>query len=313
MNWKTKAHIQNCIARLPKPISYELYYLLQRHFGELKKPYNPLKQLDEFAHTLKKIQEYGYAITGKVFLEVGTGRMPLFPVILWLCGAKKIITMDLNPYMKDELIAESLLFLKADEEKIKNLFGSLLHFERLNLLLSYIQNTKKITQNDILKLCQIDYIAPGDATKINLPKNSVNYHVSHTVYEHIPLNVISDILKEGNRIVADDGLFINFIDYSDHFFYSDKTISAINFLQYDDKTWNKYAGNRYMYMNRARHDDFVELFKEVKHNFVEIEPHKNNEVIDILNDKCFVLDDKFKSKSKEILSITTALFLTKKQ
>jgi hypothetical protein len=41
---------------------------------------------------------------------VETGRVSLLPVAFWLCGAEKTITVDLNPYMRNELIAD-MLFL----------------------------------------------------------------------------------------------------------------------------------------------------------------------------------------------------------
>jgi hypothetical protein len=238
--------------------------------------------------------------------------VPLLPIAFWLCGAEKIITIDLNPYIRNELVIDLSVFIKTEYEKIKNIFNGLLNTDRFNLLFDYCKN-KKINKDDIFELCRIEYIAPGDASKVNLAKSSINYHVSHTVYEHIPLNVIKNILNEGNRIIADDGLFINSIDYGDHFSYMDKNISIINFLQYDDKTWGKYADNRYMYMNRARHDEFIELFKMVGHDFLEIEPYKNKEAEKILRGGNFVLDGKFKNKSEEILSITGSMFITRKK
>lgn len=205
-----------------------------------------------------------------------------------------------------------LFFVKMEKEKIKDVFNDLLNIDRFNLLFEYCKN-KKVKKDDILELCRIEYIAPGDASKVNLEEGSINYHVSHTVYEHIPLSILRNILEEGNRIIADDGLFINSIDYGDHFSYMDKKISIINFLQYDDKTWDKYADNRYMYMNRARHDEFIELFKIVGHDFLEIVSYKNKEAEEILGKGNFVLDEKFGNKSKAILSITGSMFITKKK
>jgi hypothetical protein len=238
--------------------------------------------------------------------------VPLLPIAFWLCGAEKIITVDLNPYIRNELIMDLLFFINTEKEKIKNIFDGLLNIDRFNLLFDYCKN-KNIQRDDILKLCRIEYIAPGDAAKVNLEKGSVNYHVSTAVYEHIPLGIIKNILEEGNRIIADNGLFVNNIDYGDHFSYIDKNISIINFLQYDDKTWDRYAGNRYMYMNRARHDEFVELFRMVGHDFLEIETYKNKEAEEVLLKGNFVLDEKFKNKSKEILLITGSSFITKKK
>jgi ubiquinone/menaquinone biosynthesis C-methylase UbiE len=311
MQWKLKAFIQNCVACLPKKLSYEMYFQIQRHFGNLKKPFNPLRHFSAGVTILKKIQQSGNNFIGKTFFEVGTGRVPLLPIALWLGGAGNIITVDLNPYMRNELIMDMLLYIKTKENDIKNIFGTLLDKNRFNLLLDYSRK-KKVHKKEILELCQIKYIAPGNAAKINLPDNSIEYHISNKVYEHIPLTVISDILEEGNRIISEDGLFINNINYGDHFSYMDKTISEINFLRYSDKEWEKYAGNRYMYMNRARHDDFVALFTGVGHDFLEIEPRVSKKVEQILSNNEIVLDIQFQNKSKEILSIMGSIFITRK-
>jgi hypothetical protein len=259
---------------------------------------------------LQKLKQYGKGINGKVFFEVGTGRVPLLPVALWLCGAEKIITVDLNPYMRNELIKDMLFFIKKSKNEIENIFGELLDKERFNILLDYNEKTDK---KNILELCRIEYIAPGDAAKTNLPENCIHYHLSYTVYEHIPLNILHDILEEGNRILAEDGLFINFIDYSDHFAHTDKSIYKINFLRYSDREWENYAGNRYMYMNRARHDEFVELFKTVGHDFLGIEFCSEKEIEEMLINNEIKLDAKFKNKSTEILSIIGSWFITKKR
>jgi SAM-dependent methyltransferase len=309
MNWKVKAFMQNCIASLPGALSSEMYFQMQRYFGGRKKSINPwMHFLTYNARMLQKIKQYGKGINGKVFFEIGSGLVPLLPVALWLCGAKKIITMDLKPYMRNELIEDMLFFCKSQKSEMENALGELLDKERFNMLLSY---NGKIDKKGILELCQIEYMAPGDATKTNLPESSVHYHVSHTVYEHIPLNILRDILEEGNRILAEDGLFINFIDYSDHFSHTDKNISGINFLQYSDKEWKKYAGNKYTYVNRARHDEFIELFKSVGHDFLEIEPFLNKEIEEMLRNNEIALDVKFKDKSTEILSITGSWFIAR--
>jgi len=311
MRWKVKAFIQNCMSCFPKKLSYEMYFQMQRRFGNLKKPFNPIGHFSVGVTILKKIQQYGNDFVGNTFFEVGTGRVPLLPIAFWLGGAGKIITVDLNPYMRNELIIDMLSCIKTKENEIKTIFGTLLHEDRFNLLLDYSRKFN-INSKEILELCRIEYIAPGDAAKINLPDNSIQYHISNAVYEHIPLTVIHDILVEGNRIISEDGLFINNIDYGDHFSYMDKTISEINFLQYSDTEWDKYAGNRYMYMNRARHDDFMEMFARVGHDFFEIEPRINKQVENIFENNEITLDTRFKNKSIEILSIIGSMFITRK-
>jgi hypothetical protein len=59
LNWKIKAFIQNFIALLPQKISYELYFQIQRYFGGLKKPLNPMDHFSAAVSMLRKIQQYG--------------------------------------------------------------------------------------------------------------------------------------------------------------------------------------------------------------------------------------------------------------
>ena len=214
----------------------------------------------------------------------------------------------MNPYLRKELIADMLFWVKKAKEQIKTIFGDFLDTERFNILLGHEESKNK---DDILKLCEIEYIAPGDAAKTNLSGNSVNYHISNTVYEHIPLETIRDILTEGGRIITEEGLFINIIDYADHFSCVDKNISVINFLQYNDKEWKKYSGNRYAYTNRARHDEFIELFKSAGHDFIEIAENKSKMAKEILENGKIKLDARFEVKGMEILSITGGTFITK--
>lgn len=310
MHWKLKAKIQNTISFLPSSVSYDAYYWVQRHFGGLRRV-NPSSRLTAGVDIWKRILEQGLSPSGKVFLEVGTGRVPLVPLAYWLMGARKTITIDLNPYLKEELILEHLQYMSNNEESILNIFGSLIDQERFFNLLALVR-TKKVSINDFLNLCQIDYIAPGDAADTKLPEQCIDFHTSYTVFEHIPPSVLVDIFKEGNRIVTSDRLFVHRIDYSDHFSHSDKNISAINFLQYDDDAWARYSNNRYMYMNRLRHDDFLQLFDKAEQKIVNVEPCIDPRSEKILSIQSLHLDDRFSSKSREILAITGSWVVAKK-
>ena len=158
-------------------------------------------------------------------------------------------------------------------------------------------------------------MAPSDAAKTGLPDESVDYHVSNAVFEHIPLNILKDILKEGNRIVKKGGLFIHNIDYSDHFAYDDKNITAINFLRYSDEEWAKTAGNKHAYVNRLRHDDFISLFESAGHEFLQVETQKEDQqrVKELLEQGNVQLNERFKLKTNEILSITSGSFVSAKK
>jgi hypothetical protein len=98
-------------------------------------------------------------------------------------------------------------------------------------------------------------------------------------------------------------LFVHRIDYSDHFSHSDASISPINFLQYSDAEWARYAGNRYMYMNRLRHDDFLALFESAGHRILAAAPAVDARSLDLLETGRLRVNKRFEKKSHETLSI----------
>ena len=309
MHWKLKSKIQNAISLLPSSASYAAYYQVQRLFGGLGKV-KPERKLSAGIKTWELIVEQGLDPKGKTFFEIGTGRVTLVPLSYWLMGAKKIITIDANPYLKAELVKENLDYIQNNEAKIKDIFASLLDEQRFDELLAF-SRTDNFSLDAFLNLCQIDYLAPGDAAETKLPAQSIDFHTSYTVLEHIPPSILKRILEEGNRIVSDRGLFVHRIDYSDHFSHSDSSISAINFLQYSDREWDKYAGNRYMYMNRLRHDDFIDLFESSGHDLVKVKTFISERAQQELQGN-IQLDRQFQNKPKEILEIESSWIVSKK-
>ena len=125
MNWKLKSIVQNSIALVPSSLSYSLYYWAQKKFGGLKAP-DPLPRISLACDAWQKIISLGSEPKGKTFFEVGTGRTPLVPIAYFLMGAESIITVDINPYLKEELLRKDLAVLFQKEEEIKGIFGDFL-------------------------------------------------------------------------------------------------------------------------------------------------------------------------------------------
>jgi hypothetical protein len=310
MHWKLKAAIQNTIAALPSSASYALHYWLQRRFGGLRMS-DPVDRLVAGIETWKRILERGLDPRERVFLEVGTGQVPIVPLAYWLMGARRTITIDVNPYLKEELVRQTVEHIAGHQKSIADLFGELLQQQRMNDLLR-LHATGPVRQRQFLELCSIDYVAGGDAARTGLEPRSIDFHTSYTVLEHIPPEVVTRILVEGSRIIHDDGLFVHLIDYSDHFAHSDRTISLINFLQYSDAEWTRLADNRYMYMNRLRHDDFLALFQSAGHRILATVPSVDERVGRMVADGRLRVDDRFKRTSPEILSIWASWIVSQK-
>lgn len=99
MDFRVKAFIQNSINLLPDILSYELYYQFQRNFSDLQK-INPMSIISTGGKIVELSSQVNFSIQGKRVLEVGSGRAPILPLSLWLHGASKVVTCDINRYFK---------------------------------------------------------------------------------------------------------------------------------------------------------------------------------------------------------------------
>ena len=260
MNWRRKAQIQKAIAALP--LSNEIYYAIQRYAGSLRKGRaNPLDWYQAGRQMAEWIREAGREVEGMRLLEVGTGRNVNLPTALWLCGAAQVVTVDLNPYLSSALVFESNEYARQHEAEVLRAFGAEaerpLFRERLAQLFDFRRNL-----DGLLKLMNVEYLPRADASVLPLDSQTLDAHVSYAVFEHIPADVLARILAEARRVLKPDGLLLHIVDPSDHFSHDDDSITAINFLQFSESDWEKWAGNKFMYHNRLRAFEYLRLFEE---------------------------------------------------
>ncbi|MEM6331093.1 MAG: class I SAM-dependent methyltransferase [Planctomycetota bacterium] len=259
MHWKLKAAAQNVLARLPHAWSHAAYYRLQRRYGGLRRV-DPTSRFDAAIHAWRLIQQQGVDPRGKTFFELGTGRAVNVPTAYWLMGAARTITVDLNRYLKPELVQESLRYVAANHGRVAEQFGGLIDRRRLATAVAFGRQ-KRPRVEAFLRTAGIQYHAPADAAATGLPAGSVDLHTSFTVLEHVPPDALPRIFAEAQRLLAPGGLLVHGIDYSDHFSHGDPRITAVNFLRYTPAAWRRWSGNRYMYMNRLRHADYLRLMQ----------------------------------------------------
>ena len=297
MHWKLKALVQNLLSRLPEGASYASYYRLQRMLGALRR-IDPSSRLRAGVDTWRQLQRQGAEPVDKVFLEVGTGRMLNVPTAFWLMGARRTVTVDLNPYLKQELVLDALRHIAENQESTRELFGELLDEQRFESLIAYASDSRASLAG-YLDLIQADYRAPGDAADTGLPDSSIDFHTSFTVLEHIPPDVLTGILSEARRLLRPDGLAVHCVDYSDHFCHSDPSISSVNFLRFTPEEWDRWAGNRYMYMNRLRHPQYLRLVDKAGLRLADCQTRVDERSLRLIESEGFPVDAAFQDFSPE--------------
>jgi len=306
MKFQNKAKIMQLCASLPK--GELLYKIIQKNIGRLN--HNPLSRINMQIEMTQLLHKQGMPIKGCTFFEVGTGHKPIIPIGFFLAGAERIITVDLNRRLDFDILRKSLGWMVDNREQLESIYQGFTDSNSLNERLNLLQKLQAQPQK-FMEEANIQYLAPADAAKTKLPNDSVHYHLSTTVMEHIPLAAIKNIFIEARRILRPDGAAIHFIDLSDHFQHQDNSINKINFLRYSEEQWLRIAGNQFAYCNRLRASDFLEVFSELSFKTLWSEVKVDNESVTSLKNG-FIVDEKFsKQEIDDICTTALKLILTK--
>jgi SAM-dependent methyltransferase len=297
MNWKIKAAVQRACDYLPVGKD-AVYRQLQLRCGGLRKGYDYQFLLSETARMAQTLRGIGYGIEGAVVMEVGTGWRLDVPIGLYLCGARKIITCDLNRYLVNELALDTVRYIGENAEKIFNTFA-FVDPARLENRLAELRRVSTI--EDLFHTAGIEYYAPCDCAETCLNAHSIDIHYSYTVFEHIPGGTLEAILREANRLLSNGGVALHHIDLSDHFAQVDPSITPANFLRYSDSDWSRYSGTPWSYHNRLREDEYRALFERVPQEILYWQPTIDPRSLESLQNG-FPLAPQYRGKPLELLS-----------
>ena len=306
MNWKTKAKIMKICSFLPA--GDEIYRLLQKTFGRLKA--NPISRIPTQVEMAKWILRTGGKIEGKTFFEVGAGHDLIVPIGFFLCGAEKIITVDLYKRIDSKILGRSLEWISDNRKHVWNYYSGITKRSIFENSINLIDKFKHVP-NKLLSEANIFYMAPTDAANTKFNDSCIDYHISTTVLEHISITDIENIMIEAKRILKGNGIAIHFIDLSDHFQHQDNTISKINFLKYSEKEWNSIAGNQFAYCNRLRASEYITLFRKLAFNVIKKEICQDDEAIKVMNDGFNINKEFRKYNVEDICSIQLKIAIKK--
>jgi len=248
MNYKVKAKLQKIISSLPK--SEAINYFFQKYVTKtLPIPIEEFKvKLNTVEAHLNNFKEFGNkAIENSVYYEIGAGYDMVIPMSMSVQGFKKLICIDVRILTFMDVLNDSI-------KKIQLLNNPLVKFSEKQLKVVF---TKNNFLTEFKNSFNILYMAPADARKTGLDDNSIDYVLTNAVLEHIPAQILSDIMKETFRIMKPGGVMSNIIDYRDHYAYSDNQINFYNYLTLSKEQW-KMLNPDIMHQNRLRHRDYSE-------------------------------------------------------
>ncbi|MCM1090328.1 MAG: methyltransferase domain-containing protein [Butyrivibrio sp.] len=295
MNFRVKCALKTIVGKLPA--SDRLDYLVQKYLSRSMPPRPQAleKKYKQAVRYHEIYRKYGTTAPDKaVVYEIGCGWHLAMAFGFSTLGYGRIIALDVSEHVKPEIINKTISYISET-----HLSGSAPQLVNEKNLRDVLWDSYRIA----LKV-------PCDSTQTGLEDQSVDFIYSHNVFEHIPPELIPQIMDECYRVLKDDGIISFLIDYSDHYITFDKSITPYNFLRYDDKQWRKYNPPLH-YVNRLRHSDFVHMFRQAGFEIVEETPNRPQNWENMV--KNFPFADSFRERySMETLSITSARFVLKK-
>lgn len=249
MNFRYKNALQHVFSALPK--GETLNYFFQRYVTK-RLPISDdeflqkLRFAKRHANHFRRFDETGTAHPGHY--EFGAGWDMVNPIVLSLLGFTEQKCIDIRKLIHAELVRDTMDRLEK-------------HCPEMASALPKDRPEQRTVIPFLKNRFGIDYRAPLDARHTGFASSSVDFISSTMTYEHIPEQEIPALLNECHRILRPGGLMSLAIDYEDHWFYFDKSLSPYHFLQYSDAAWKKYNPALH-FQNRLRHRDYRHLIRQ---------------------------------------------------
>ena len=298
ISWQTKAAIQNLLSVTPggRSINRLLQLAMTKRLVLTDKRFNvKVRQCKDHLRLTK--EKGGNLKNDFVAFELGTGWHPIVPIGLWLCGAEKVYSVDINSLVGDRQVRETIeYFLKyINSKKIKEILPQSLS-DRISKFTQIIEDYKKKPHRELLRGFDIETYVE-DAQFFNHNDKKIDFFVSNCVLEHIDRETLLNIFNNFKTISSKYCIMSHLIDLSDHYADFDGSIGAFNFLKFSTDEWKKY-NNSFHYHNRLRVSDYREIYKEA--GFAIAGEENVSGARDDLN---VVLADDFSSYSMEDLLV----------
>jgi len=307
MDWRIKGAIQKVLGYVPG--GGRIHYLLQRRGGGLTDFARECDiKVDDWRLMMGHLRTVKARVAGGTLLEMGTGWYPTFPLCLYLAGAGRVYTFDLNPYLKPEMtvaLAERLAthvpLIARESGRPEAEVGA-----QQVAVAAALRGGASITA---ATGGVIEYRAPAYASKTALPADSLDVVFSNSVLEHVPGEVIEACLAESRRILRPGAVVFHSVNCGDHYAYVDSGIDQLHYLQYSEAAWRKW-NNAFLYQNRLRAIDFTEMAKRAGFT-IEIDTSRPNPKR-LRQLESIRVDPYFARYSRDQLAITSIDFVGRK-
>ena len=164
----------------------------------------------------------------------------------------------------------------------------------------------------MLELCNITYIAPADAGRVDLPGASFDIYLSTNFLEHIAREELLHILRHGKGLLKPGGLSVHLIDNSDHNARELYGAARFDFLRFDDAEWAGMDDDRTKNTNRLRSSEYIPIFEAAGFSILETQATIDYEARAAIKAGALPLSPRFRDMAADDLATRTSLITARK-
>ena len=221
-------------------------------------------EMDNYEYALKifKLHFAHWTKLGKsekefVCLEMGPGDSLASALIAKAYGASKSYHVDVDGYATKDITVYKRIAQGLGQSGLQNVAD--------------ISNLK--TVDEMLLLCNSEYITTGLDGLRAIPDESIDFIWSHSVLEHVRKKEFFDTIKETHRILKKDGYASHNVDLMDHL------EKSINNLRFSEKLWeSNFFADAGFYTNRLRYSEHIKLMEQAGFIVVDTQQGQHEQI-----------------------------------
>lgn len=178
-------------------------------------------------------------LDGKTILEIGPGDSIASAIIASSMGARSIL-VDSGAYATEDIRPYQALSELLRSRGLKPPVISEAH-----------------TFNDVLELCNSQYMTNGIESWRSIASDSVDFVFSQAVIEHVRRYEFIDTQRECFRVVKPGGVVSHRVDLKDHLG------GGLNNLRFSERLWESALFSKSgFYTNRIQYSEMMQMFEE---------------------------------------------------
>lgn len=274
MRWWIQNSAEWTLARLPG--GRWLHARLRERSGELAR-LEQSSRFDNAAWFLRTARQLCGELGDVRAVELGTGWAPAVPLAFLACGVR-VETYDVARLAKPALVGRTINEVRRRAADYAA--AAELPLEAVHKRLAQIgDGTDFGTVCRRLGGC---YRAPFDTSRLPYPDGEADLVFSNLVLQCIPLATLRSVIEESLRVLRPGGLAIHRIRMTDEAAANDPQRNHLEYLKYDQRTWQRWFCHRLKHLNRLRASQFIEIFREAGFDCRQVERHVDRESIPFL-------------------------------